>query len=282
MDVITIETQKHRKIAIPNSWERLTRKEFINLTQLLALYSLSTITANDVKLHFVAHSLGVDLQKITDVQAMSNLIIIAESVNFIFNEQGKLSPFFLKQMLPKLYVSNRRYDAYSINTSYDILTCSLTALQFIEAQELLKGKGDKLPLLAAILYCKAPYNSEKAHTLADKFASLPNNVLLAIALNFQAFVGYLFHKTHFSILIQGHEKPKSEITIGMSDMLYNLSSDGLGNVENIEQMGVVKYLSIMRKKLIESVRAMHASKVDLTEIVSKTGLDYKTINKILK
>lgn len=282
MDVLKYETHKGKQINIANSWEQLTRKQFINLTQLLALYSLNTITANDVKLHFVAHYLGVDLRKITDVQAMSNLMIIADRVSFIFNEQGKLSPFFLKQMLPKLYVGNKRYDAYTINTSFDILTCSLTALQFIEAQELLKGKGDKLPLLASILYCKPPYSSDRAHTLANKFLSLPNHTLLAIALNFQAFVGYLFHKTHFSILIQGHEKPKSEITIGMADMLYNLSSDGLGNVENIEQMGVVKYLSIMRKKLIESVRAMNESKVDLTEIVSKTGLDYKTINKILK
>ncbi len=282
MNVVTIKTHKNRKINIPNSWEELTKKEYINLVSLLALYSLKTITADDVRLHFVAHSLGVDLRKITDIDAMANLIIIAQQIDFIFNEKGKLTPFFLKQMLPKVYVENRRYDAYTVNTSFDTLTCSLTALQFIEGQELLSSKGDKLPLLAAILHCPAPYSSEKAHALASKFIRLPNEVLLSIAFNFQALVGYLFHKTHFSILMQKSETPKSEITIGMSDLLYNLSSDGLGNMENIEQMGVVKYLSIMRKKLIESVRAMHESKVEYAEIMSKTGLSSETINKIIK
>lgn len=252
------------------------------LVQLLALYSLKTISSHDVQLQFCAYLLGVNLQKIDDETAMANLIVLSEQISFIFDKNEKLTPYFLQQKFPKLYVFGIRYDGYIVNTSFDTLTCSLTALQFIEAQELLSKTGEKLPLLAAILYCPPPYNSEKAHALADKFTALKPKQLLSIAFNFQAFVGYLFHKTHFSILMQRKETPKSEISIGLSDMLYNLSSDGLGDAENIERMPVIKYLSIMRKKLIESVRAMNDAKVELAEIADKTGLDFKTINKILQ
>lgn len=152
-----------------------------------------------MRLHFCAYLLGVNLQKITDETAMANLIVLSEQISSIFDKNGKLTSYFLQQKFPKLYVFGARYDGYTVNTSFDTLTCSLTALQFIEAQELLSRTGEKLPLLAAILYCPSPYNSEKAHALADKFTALKPEQLLSIAFNFQAFVGYLFHKTHFSI-----------------------------------------------------------------------------------
>ena len=67
----------------------------------------------------------------------------------------------------------------------------------------------------------------------------------------------------------------------MAESLYNLSADGLGNVDVIEQMPVIKYLTILRKKLIESVTAMNEAGIDLVEISDKTGLSIKTIKQII-
>lgn len=49
----------------------------------------------------------------------------------------------------------------------------------------------------------------------------------------------------------------------------------------IEQMPVIKYLTILRKKLIESVTAMNEVGLDLVEISDKTGLSIKMIKMIL-
>lgn len=282
MDLLKYETHKGRKVSIPNSWEQLKQEEYLNLLQLLALHAVGTITRDDVMLHFVAHHLGVDLQKITDPQAMQNLIIIAENVSFIFNKQGQLKALFTKQMFPKFEINHAVFIGYSINSSYGNLTCSLVAKQFIEAQELLNGGDDKLPLLASILYADHPYKSQAAHANAKYFETLPKQTLIAIAFNFQAFVGFIFKHTEYSILMQRHKKAPSKITMGLLDMLYTLSSDGLGDVENIEQMNVLTYLKIMRKKLVEAVKAMDDAKISYTEIMEKTGLDSKIINEILK
>ena len=136
--------------------------------------------------------------------------------------------------------------------------------------------------MAAILYCPGTYTSEAAHSLAKDFASLDPVLLQGICLNFQAFANYLFIRTPFNILYMRKPKEhKPAISIGMAESLYNLSADGLGNVDVIEQMPVIKYLTILRKKLIESVTAMNEAGIDLVEISDKTGLSIKTIKQII-
>ena len=74
--------------------------------------------------------------------------------------QYVLNLCFCAQLIPIVRVDKLEYAGYTVNTTYDSLTCSLTALQYIEARSLLKSKTDALPLLAAILYFPGTYNSE--------------------------------------------------------------------------------------------------------------------------
>lgn len=67
----------------------------------------------------------------------------------------------------------------------------------------------------------------------------------------------------------------------MADGIYNLSADGLGDVSAIEQMNILTYFTILRKKLIESVVAMNDAQMDITDIASKTGLSIPLIRKML-
>lgn len=188
---------------------------------------------------------------------------------------------FCRQFMPYLTVDGKHYTGYTISTSFDTLSTSLTALQFIEARQLI-GQGEKiLPLMAAILYHPYPYTSESAHQLADTFKSVPRDKLHAISLNFQAFINFLFTKTEYSILTAGKETKRSAISTGALESLYNLSSDGYGDIIHIERMGLLQYLVILRKKVIESVRSLNAAKMELVDIEKETGLPLSIIKQIL-
>ena len=71
------------------------------------------------------------------------------------------------------------------------------------------------------------------------------------------------------------------ISTGAQDALYGLSADGYGNLREISQMSVLQYLGILRKKMIESVRSLHASKMDVAKIANTTRLPIDVINDIL-
>lgn len=189
---------------------------------------------------------------------------------------------FCKQMIPVIRFNDEElYSAYTIDTSFNRLTCSLTALQFIEARSLIGGSLEQLPLLAAILYYPDRYSSDGAHSLAHKFVKLPVDELTAIAFNFQAFVNYLFTKTEFKLLTEAKNTKVSAISTGALESLYNLSSDGLGDVDTIERMNILQYLTILRKKLIDTVRSLHSVKMEKIDIAKETGLPIHIINDIL-
>lgn len=189
---------------------------------------------------------------------------------------------FCKQLVPAIRIDDDElYPAYKIDTHFNRLTCSLTALQFIEARALIGCPLEQLPLLAAILYHPGRYSSNGAHELALKFKQLPPNELAAIAFNFQAFVNYLFTRTEFKLLTEHEGTKVSAISTGALESLYNLSSDGLGDIDTIERMNVIQYLTILRKKLIETVHSLHAAKMDKVDIAKETKLPMHIINQIL-
>lgn len=140
-----------------------------------------------------------------------------------------------------------------------------------------------LPLLAAVLYSgKGEYSSEKAQKLAQRFRKLPANTLMAIALNFTAVNNFLFSKTEFSLLTQFAVHPGScSITTDATDALYDLSKDGLGNAHQVEQMNVLTYLRILRKKTIDGVKSLKASGMEVAKIATEVGLPIDIINKIV-
>lgn len=188
---------------------------------------------------------------------------------------------FCAQLVPSVEVDDEYYFGYKINTSFNVLTCSLTALQYVEARSLIGKSMDTLPLLAAILYHPGRYSSESAHLLAESFKSLPEDTLHAIAFNFQAFNNYLFTKTEFSLLTAAKDGKYSAISTGALESLYNLSNDGLGDITAVEQMNVIKYLTILRKKIIESIRSLSSARMEKADIEKETGLPIHIINQII-
>lgn len=188
---------------------------------------------------------------------------------------------FCHQQLPTVAIGARKYYAYRIETGFQQLTVSLTALQYLEARELINAGEKSLPMMAAILYHPGDYDTESAHSLAAEFAKLPKETLQAISWNFQALNNFLFTKTPFSLLTKFKEKKPSPIATDAGDALYDLSSDGLGNSREVERMNVLTYLRILRKKTIDTVRQMRGMKMDTPTISTETGLPIEIINDII-
>ena len=189
---------------------------------------------------------------------------------------------FCAQLIPAVRVKEHTYQGYTVEKGYGMLTCSLTALQYIEARELIERGEKSLPLMAAILYYPSTqYDSERAHALAHEFEILPLQLLTAISFNFQAFNNYLFSKTHFSLLSKFKPRPDHPITTDASDALYDLSKEGLGDALQIEQMNVLTYFKVLRKKTIDAVRDMKGFGWDKTKISNEVGLPISVIDDII-
>ena len=189
---------------------------------------------------------------------------------------------FCTQLLPYIKIKNNIYHAYRISTDFGMLTCSLSALQYIEAVELIEHGEDALPLMAAILYYPdREYSSQGAHRLSKEFSTLSPHILTAVSFNFQAFNNYILNKTHFSILSKFKHGKQRIITTDASDALYDLSKDGLGNSKQIERMNLLTYLKVLRKKTIDAVKDLNAIGWDKLKISNEVGLPIDIINKIL-
>lgn len=279
---------------IPNSWQGVTPDVFQKFVSNLAEHYAGNITVADIRRRYVLDVMGWRLSRIHDADALATVISIADRITFLFTEeeQSSLTPNlnFFAQFVPTIKIGTTEYHAYTVSTAYNNLTTSLTALQFIEAQQILQQANvpgsfaagqSSLPFLAAILYCPPPYNSTTAQLLADKMQHLSPVTLMAIQMNFIAFTTALYSQTEFALLAKFQPKKQSPIATDMADALYDLCADGLGTHEEVEQMNLLTYLRILRKKTIEAVRQMRSMEWDVIRISQETTLPVSVIQQII-
>ena len=296
-------------IKLPNSWETIAPADFLTIVEALADLYGGSITPNEVLCRYTCSALGLDMAKIVNKHHAPDLLAIAQRVTFIFTTEATsvaggvgVSPAqspsapeleasassapaptlapnltFARQFLPTL--ASRA--AYTIGTQCDRLTCSLTALQYIEAIDALRAGEQQLSLLAAILYAPHPYDTTQALDLVPLMSRQSPLHLLAVKVIFQALVNFLYTRTHFSLLAQFKPKKESPIATTMADTLYDLATEGYGTVEQVEQMNVITFLSIMRKKTIDTVRSMRSMEISTPDIAARTGLPLPVINDIV-
>ena len=306
---------------IPNSWNLLTPDAFIPLCTDLNSFSKGEMSVGEVRLRYICRAMGIDTKKIRHTDALENLLSISEQVTFPFiiryqdtsvfdflpgdlrkdadridptrlpshyaklllrqNYRYLIDTCFCAQLAPRRIICDEEFTPFRINTDFGMLSTSLTALQFIEAREVL-GKSDALPLLVSILCCPGRYSTELAQQRAAKLRKADIIWLNSVSLCFTAFVNYLFTKTPFSLLtkIQSDDHPHA-ITTGSLESLYGLCSEGYGSISEVENLNLLQYLTILRKKLIDSVRSLHGAKQEATAIEQSTGLPLSIIKKII-
>ena len=207
-------TVKDKTYCIPNEWESLTPEQYTDVCRLLVDFAAGKYSVMEVKLRYVCRIMGWNPDKVKGDAAWQNLYLLARQADFMFEivypdgtldgvpkgireqarktEPNDLPPTysrylskqaykyridacFAKQLVPDFIFDGQQYRGYEIRTDFDRITCNLTAIQFIEARQILseiRGSTDKLPLLAAILYHPDTYSSAGAHQLAVSFKSL--------------------------------------------------------------------------------------------------------------
>lgn len=223
------------------------------------------------------------LAKRTDPFRLQHIPTLAHLKDLDYKYQLDLC--FFAQLVPEVVFSLDkntviRYNGYRAVMADGIIACSLTALQYIEARQLI-DKPKSWPLMAAILYYHGIYDSEGAQRNVGFFKDLDPLVLKAIAMNFMALNTFLYTKTEFSLLSKFEPGKAKDITTDMSDALYDLCADGLGNADEVERLNLITYLKVLRKKTIDGVRQLHGSGMDLAKIANETGLPIETITKIV-
>ena len=131
---------------------------------------------------------------------------------------------FCAQLIPSVQIDGRSFPGYRIETSFGTLTCSLTALQYVEAQGLIERGEESLPLLAAILYYpEKEYNSERAHELANDFAKLPleTSCLIADIRNFKSVIRVLNRHSEVTVRIDLRLRDHTVTFILLHDVSHN-------------------------------------------------------------
>lgn len=279
-----ILSYRDRQVKIPNRWELLTSTQYLKLVNYLLRMDNGYLSVGEVRIRFLCDLLDIDVAKLRDERTIENLLAISEQLSFVFTEVEEkltLNLNFCAQLLPTIYVQGKQFGGYQVSTAYQSLTCSLTVLQYLEARQLMEQGEKGLPLLAAILYYPGKYSSEGAQKLAHEFERMPPTTLQAIALNFQAVNNFFFTKTPFSLLTQFTNVGNKPISTDATDALYDLAKDGLGDAEQVEQMNVLTYLRILRKKTIEGVKSLKASGMDVVKVSSEVGLPLQVVKEIV-
>ena len=266
---------------IPNSWQGVTPDVFQKFVSNLADHYAGNLTEADIRRRYVLDVMGWRLSRIHDTDPLATVVALADRITFLFTSDLTPNLNFFAQFVPTIKIGTTEYQAYSVSTAYNNLTTSLTALQYIEAQQALTQGTPSLPMLAAILYCPQPYSSTLAQQLAEKMQQLPAVTLMAIQMNFIAFTTALYTQTEFALLSKFQPKKQSPIATDMADALYDLCADGLGTHEQVEQMNLLTYLRILRKKPIEAVRQMRSLEWDVIKISQETTLPVSVIQQII-
>ncbi len=188
---------------------------------------------------------------------------------------------FPKNLLPELLINGHYYHGYRFHRSGSFLETNLTAGQFISAVGAYNvyvesQKDEDLDQLIRILYFY-----EKPVVIAKAINYAPARIKLGVLLNFQAILAYIMNKTRYSIIWnrkEGESEAKNKLSVGIADTVYTLEKEGF---ENIENANLFKYLDLLLKNIIDSVRMLNDNEVDLGEISEKTGLTIQQIKKII-
>lgn len=195
----------------------------------------------------------------------------------------RIDAVWMKNLLPMIRLGERELQGWSAHLEGGALTTSMTSYQFAQGYDLLTAISDggsrrAMALLVGLLYGA---DTDDA-ALVERIGQLPDDILQAVILNFQAFVTFIFTRTPFSTLWSSRSgTTKKQESLAISDSLYGLCKEGYGNYEQVERMPLMTCLGIMRSEMISAVRSMAATDTAPEDIAARMGLSVEQVKKML-
>lgn len=192
---------------------------------------------------------------------------------------------FAANLVPEIKMRRSKLKGYTFKLDGKILTTSLSAAQYIEAQTAYNeyvnnADQNMLHLLIGILYCPGQYSSEKAIATSKTLHKLTQQTCDAVFINFQAIQLFLTQRTKYNLLFSGKSKKRKSAANqpGLEAVVFSLIKSG---VHSPDEMNLVKFFELMYNDLVSNIQALHNQEVPLDKIAEQTGLTIAKINQIL-
>lgn len=171
-----------------------------------------------------------------------------------------------------------------------VVQTDMIALEFIDASEfaeLYYATKDEnyLDNLVSVLYRqkRENYSTHRSMRNAKYIKQLPYAEKFGVILFFQSVVYYLSTHPQYGILYrkpENNESGKAKIDLGSGDVIAQLTKDGFGTREEIENLPLGDYFTLLLKQIIDAVKNMRNAEIKEHEIAQRLGISIETVQKI--
>ena len=189
----------------------------------------------------------------------------------------EIDAIFAKNLIPEIRIRRRNYPGFKFDRIGGILNTDLPAGDFINASTLHdlfmeSGNQEQLDMMISILY-KLPAG------VATKVA---DDIKAAVLFNFRSIMQFISQQTQYGLLWnKGNSVQENKISIGFVDSLYSLSKAGYGDASHLKSISLVEFLDLLLKEVIDTVKSLQSSKMDMVKISEITKLSINQIQSIL-
>jgi hypothetical protein len=222
-----------------------------------------------------------------------NLIRLSEVIDFPFkiNSDGSVSFNYTmrKNPLPSIKINRKIVIGKFFNVG-PLVTTNITAQEFCDAFDAYRSIGsnpevDKscINLICAILY---PHFSDHNRNINSAYPDAMNQLFaghkFVILFWFQSICEFLFHHPVYSILFQntGIGDASDRISIGMDEIIMNLSLAGFDSMSGIEHRSVIDFFDMQIEHLRFRIREAISNGASQNEIADAMHLTLTQINQL--
>lgn len=273
----------HGTLELPEDWSELTsrqrRKGFIWLAEMTA----GKMTPFEWQFRMLFLITGYKPSRRQSDTVRENLIRIAEQINFAFSlkdDADGRTQIRLNYDMRDCPVDSPRDATYWPRFKRDrIIDTNLTARQYSEATQLLQAIADCSNEADAKFYA-----DRLANTLVrDEYEWEPWE-LFALRMWFTGIVLFWQHHPVYSVLYESNQADNSvnsdsdKIQLGLQEVILELTEKGYPDAAN---MPLPDFFDAQVKMLRDNLHEAKANGVKLPDLVQKTGIPLRNINRLL-
>ena len=219
-----------------------------------------------------------DKRWLEELDNVINLLQPSLDFNFAIN----------KNLLTEIFINRQPYFGPDFTVDkFGILKTDITTGEYFDALEFLRvlGKTGDLSYLVNIAGClyrtdRTKYNTFDAQQRAVIFKPASPKYLKAVWFMLLSWQHYFIHHPVFGILFSRDEGNDNKINIGSSSLIYGLSKEGYGSLNEVSLMHIDDFFAIQVKNIRDSVNSLRALKKNDAEIAKELKLPISIVLKL--
>jgi len=193
-----------------------------------------------------------------------------------------------QNLLPSIKIGNVTLNGPVFNIDENgIIETDLVAGEWLDANEYMQALGSNAKYLCNIASClyrnrSKEYSTYEAQKNAQLFKNANPEELKAVWLILSAIQRFVFNYPPYSVLFIEEKSVSNvnKINIGASELIYQMTKDGFGQLNNIVNMPVIDFLNIQVKTLADAVKSLRAAGKKNNDIANSLKIDVSTVLKL--